>query len=215
MGHRAHLHDGSAPTLTDAVRAHSGVELNADQLRQITAYLRELGREEGPASAPVGEGTGLVGRYFNNMTLSGNPVFTREENIDFNWKLNKPAPGVNANGFSVRWNGELEVPVTGTYYLQTVVTMHPSVREPTAADRSLGQRRSAITDTNNARTHSGQRCASCSITTTTPASVARLHTAGPDQLRGYSDTADASHRLTRFIRAAEGRRGRSVPVPRH
>ncbi len=98
----------------------SGVELNADQLRQITAYLRELGREEGPASAPVGEGTGLVGRYFNNMTLSGNPVFTREENIDFNWKSNKPAPGVNANGFSVRWNGELEVPVTGTYDLQTV-----------------------------------------------------------------------------------------------
>jgi YVTN family beta-propeller protein len=115
-----YLHDGSAPTLTDAVRAHHGVELNADQLRQITAYLRELGREEGPASAPVGEGTGLVGRYFNNMTLSGNPVFTREENIDFNWKSNKPAPGVNANGFSVRWNGELEVPVTGTYYLQTV-----------------------------------------------------------------------------------------------
>ncbi len=128
--------------------AHRGVVLNDDQSLQLTAYLRELGSEEGPAPAPVGEGSGLVGRYFNNMTLSGNPVFTREENIDFNWKSSKPAPGVNANGFSVRWNGELEAPVTGTYYLQTVGDdgIRLYVNEQLLIDRWVN-RSSATTDT--------------------------------------------------------------------
>jgi mono/diheme cytochrome c family protein len=115
-----YLHDGSAPTLADAVRAHRNVTLSDDEMRQITAYLRELGREEAPAFAPVGEGYGLVGRYYNNMTLSGSPVFSREEHVDFNWGTGNPAPGVNANGFSIRWSGEVEAPVTGTYRLQTV-----------------------------------------------------------------------------------------------
>jgi len=115
-----YLHDGSAATLGDAVRAHRDVTLNDDQLRQSTAFLREMGREEAAAPTPAGEGAGLVGRYYNNKDLSGSAAFTREEAVDFNWGANAPAPGVNANGFSVRWSGEIEAPVSGTYWLQTV-----------------------------------------------------------------------------------------------
>jgi YVTN family beta-propeller protein len=41
-----YLHDGSAATLTDAVRAHSGVNLSDTSLAQLTAYLQQIGSEE-------------------------------------------------------------------------------------------------------------------------------------------------------------------------
>lgn len=40
------LHDGSAPTLTDAVKAHNGVTLDAGNLANLTEYLRQIGGEE-------------------------------------------------------------------------------------------------------------------------------------------------------------------------
>uniref|UniRef100_UPI0017B24B5A DUF4082 domain-containing protein n=1 Tax=Methylibium sp. TaxID=2067992 RepID=UPI0017B24B5A len=44
-----YLHDGSAPTLGAAVRAHSGVSVSDADLAKLTAYLREIGSDEGPA----------------------------------------------------------------------------------------------------------------------------------------------------------------------
>jgi YVTN family beta-propeller protein len=52
-----YLHDGSAPTLDVAVRAHSGVTINDADLARLTAYLREIGSDE--AAAPVGAGGGV------------------------------------------------------------------------------------------------------------------------------------------------------------
>lgn len=45
------------------------------------------------------------GEYFNNLTLSGNPLLVRDDlNLDFNWGVGSPAPGtVSADQFSVRW----------------------------------------------------------------------------------------------------------------
>jgi YVTN family beta-propeller protein len=45
-----YLHDGSAATLEEAVGAHNGVSLTWQELTNLTAYLRQIGREE--ASAP-------------------------------------------------------------------------------------------------------------------------------------------------------------------
>jgi YVTN family beta-propeller protein len=45
-----YLHDGSAATLEDAVRAHSGVTINSTDLTRLVNYLRQIGSEE--ASAP-------------------------------------------------------------------------------------------------------------------------------------------------------------------
>jgi len=49
----------------------------------------------------------FTGCYFNNTSLSGNPAATRTDAaINFlNWFIGPPAPGVNANNYSVRWQG--------------------------------------------------------------------------------------------------------------
>ena len=42
--------------------------------------------------------------YYNNMTLSGDPVLTNTTNkVDFNWATNSPGEGVNSDQFSARW----------------------------------------------------------------------------------------------------------------
>ncbi len=48
--------------------------------------------------------------YFNNMTLSGDPVLTREEaSIDYDWEQGSPDPVVNSDEFSARWRGIINV----------------------------------------------------------------------------------------------------------
>lgn len=49
-------------------------------------------------------------QYFNNETLSGSPVLTREEQtINVDWGTGSPGPGVNSDYFSVRWDGTIDV----------------------------------------------------------------------------------------------------------
>ncbi len=56
------------------------------------------------ASLPAPSADHWQGQYFNNMTLSGAPVFVRADpEIDFNWKLGSPWPTVNNEQFSARW----------------------------------------------------------------------------------------------------------------
>jgi hypothetical protein len=53
------------------------------------------------ASEPT---SGWLGEYFNNDVLSGSPVLVRTDPaINFNWGQSTPAPGVDADTFSVRW----------------------------------------------------------------------------------------------------------------
>jgi DNA-binding beta-propeller fold protein YncE len=115
-----YLHDGSAPTLDAAVRAHRGITVSDTDLASLTAYLREIGSDEPDATPAAGNGTGLTASYFNSKTLSGTPVLTRIEAVDFDWGTAAPAAGVTADNFSVRWAGTLIVPATGTYRFQTV-----------------------------------------------------------------------------------------------
>jgi YVTN family beta-propeller protein len=115
-----YLHDGSAPTLEAAVRAHKGIVVGDGDLANLTQYLREIGRDEAAPVFKVGNGTGLTGTYFANMSLSGNPVLTRVEAIDFDWGTGAPGPGLPADRFSARWTGTLIAPSTGTYRFQTV-----------------------------------------------------------------------------------------------
>jgi YVTN family beta-propeller protein len=114
-----YLHDGSAATLADAVRAHRNVTISDADLASLTAYLEQIGREETSAPQNNGSGSGVVGRYYNNTTLGGTAVLTRIEAIDFNWGSKAPSTGVNSNQYSVRWIGFIEAPATGTYVFQT------------------------------------------------------------------------------------------------
>lgn len=60
---------------------------------------------------------GLIGEYFDNIGLRGNPVLTRvDQQIQFQWTLYSPDPKSLPYGFySVRWNGTLKAPATGTF----------------------------------------------------------------------------------------------------
>lgn len=63
-----------------------------------------------------GEGNGLYGEYFENTEFQGTPAITRvDEKIDFIWLDDTPVNGNIADTFSVRWQGTIEAPVTGTY----------------------------------------------------------------------------------------------------
>ncbi len=61
--------------------------------------------------------TGLKGEYFNNITLEGDPVLTRnDQNIDFRWTLFSPDPDkINYDWYSARWTGNIIAPETGNF----------------------------------------------------------------------------------------------------
>jgi hypothetical protein len=62
-------------------------------------------------------GGGLRGTYYNNSTLSGDPVLTRiDSGIDFPWGTASPEPNiVNEDDFSVSWRGEVEIAFSEAY----------------------------------------------------------------------------------------------------
>lgn len=59
--------------------------------------------------------TGWRGEYYSNPGLDEEPVLIRDDGaIDFNWGEGAPAPGLPADGFSVRWTRIL--PFEGGFY---------------------------------------------------------------------------------------------------
>ena len=113
-----YLHDGSAATVDAAIGAHANLSLTPDSLAAVVAYVRQIGSEED--SALPASGIGLSAFYFGNTSLQGQPLLSRNEAVDFDWGYAAPAAGVPADGFSVRWSGVIEAPVSGTYRLQTL-----------------------------------------------------------------------------------------------
>jgi RHS repeat-associated protein len=58
---------------------------------------------------------GLRATFYGDMTLD-RPVLSRTDgSIDFNWGAGSPAPGVAVDGFSVRWQGQVQPLYTETY----------------------------------------------------------------------------------------------------
>jgi beta-glucosidase len=74
-----------------------------------------------PEGGSVGA-RGLLGEYFTNETLSGEPALRRvDTTVDFDWGEGSPAPGIGVDSFSVRWSGQIHPTETGTYLI-TVAT---------------------------------------------------------------------------------------------
>ncbi len=66
--------------------------------------------------AEANPGTQWNAAYFNNATLSGNPVVTRiDDRIDFNWAGGSPDPAVPADNFSARWTKTVNFPTAGKW----------------------------------------------------------------------------------------------------
>jgi LysM repeat protein len=63
------------------------------------------------------------GAYFNNMDLSGSPVFTRQDTaINFNWGTGSPDPAqICQDRFSVRWTGSFNFVCSGPYRFTSTV----------------------------------------------------------------------------------------------
>ncbi len=72
-----------------------------------------------PASVlSSGDQPGLQGAYFDNLSLEGTPVLTRQDSlIDFTWATQPPAQLPVADTFAVRWTGYLEPRTTGRHYI--------------------------------------------------------------------------------------------------
>ena len=113
-----YLHDGSARTLSDALLAHNNLSLTATERNNLVEYLKQIGSEE-PSAPGAATGTGLRGQYFGNRTLSGTPLLTRTEAVNFNWGTNSPAGSVPRDDFSVRWSGWVEASASGNFRFQT------------------------------------------------------------------------------------------------
>ncbi|MHC4581588.1 MAG: PA14 domain-containing protein, partial [Planctomycetota bacterium] len=63
----------------------------------------------------TGEG-GLKGEYFNNVSLSGEPAFTRiDPEVNFNWGSGGPGAPLPDNGWSARWTADLITFAPDTY----------------------------------------------------------------------------------------------------
>ncbi len=63
----------------------------------------------------AGNGTGLLGTYYDNADFT-NEIFSRvDPQIDFYWGSGSPNPAVAYNTYSVVWEGEVEAPLTETF----------------------------------------------------------------------------------------------------
>ncbi len=63
-------------------------------------------------------GNGILASYFNTIDFSGSPVLQRvEPGVDFGLfgQSGSPAPGVNADNFTVRWEGFVHIATPGDY----------------------------------------------------------------------------------------------------
>jgi alpha-glucosidase (family GH31 glycosyl hydrolase) len=73
-----------------------------------------------------GGNAGLSAEFFNNPTLSGDPVLTRvDSDVNFNWGAEAPGEAVPRDNFSARWSGDITV---GNSDAQIAVTCDDGVR---------------------------------------------------------------------------------------
>ena len=88
------------------------------QVIPASAFFRVVG--SGSPVEATGTGTGLLGNYFNNKTLTAPSLLSRNDaTVDFNWDTGSPANGINVDNFSIRWTGQVEAPVSGNYIFTT------------------------------------------------------------------------------------------------
>ncbi len=74
-----------------------------------------------PPARANGRVGGLKGEYFNGPNFERKAHTQVDRQIDFNWFGQSPAPGVQAEYFSVRWTGKLYAPVGGKYRFTATV----------------------------------------------------------------------------------------------
>lgn len=74
-----------------------------------------------PTATPPsgGSGTGLKGEYYDNIDFTALKLTRTDATVDFDWGSGAPDPSMGADTFSVRWTGQVEAPVSGSYTFYT------------------------------------------------------------------------------------------------
>ncbi|NGM84866.1 glycosyl hydrolase [Paenibacillus sp. 7124] len=89
--------------------------MNADYTLSKEDFIQWVDKEA------VAAGNGLRGDYFTNRELEGKPAFSKTDaNLDLSWQEGAPGEAVNSNFFSVRWQGRLKAPGTGSYTIKAI-----------------------------------------------------------------------------------------------
>jgi hypothetical protein len=70
-------------------------------------------------SAALGSGSGLIGQYFTNTTLTGTPLVRTDPVVDFNWNTTPPDPSIGSVNYSVRWYGMVQPVFDESYTFST------------------------------------------------------------------------------------------------
>ena len=63
----------------------------------------------------IGTGTGLPGNYYNGSNFQTFAFSRVDPSINFDWHFTSPNPNVNADFFSVRWQGQIQPKYSGEY----------------------------------------------------------------------------------------------------
>jgi beta-glucosidase len=96
-----------------ADRARDVMEVNYFDPAAVTGYPTPADVFQTSIGAP-----GLQVQYFNSPDLSGAVVAAQQSaNIEFSWKDQAPAAGVDPSNWSARWTGTIIPPVSGRYNL--------------------------------------------------------------------------------------------------
>lgn len=67
-----------------------------------------------------GSGTGLTAQHISGYDGTGPVLHTQRDGpIDFTWVEQSPSPAMPIRDYIVRWTGQVEAPVTGTYTIKT------------------------------------------------------------------------------------------------
>jgi len=102
-----------ATTPLAGIRNH--VSPTTKVLHALGAALTEVSVVPVPASALRG---GFNAEYFANKNLEGSAVLKRiDPELNFDWGMSNPGPGVPADDFSARWIGKIVPPTSGKYRL--------------------------------------------------------------------------------------------------
>lgn len=67
-----------------------------------------------------GEGNGLTGAYYKGSDFHRRVMVRNDPTVDFDFRVDGPAPAVGTQEYSVRWEGKLRAPETGVYQFYTV-----------------------------------------------------------------------------------------------
>jgi len=67
----------------------------------------------------AGNGTGLVGMYFNNSDFTNNILTRTDTTINFDWGVGSPNAAIDVDSYSIRWVGKVQPVYTQSYTFYT------------------------------------------------------------------------------------------------